>query len=173
MWLPISHVPSQRRFMEQIEKYIEANFPDASIYHKEAFRNSVRYLVTGFSSGSGPSIREHLCSWALVGDGEVSQAFIEGQPITLLYPNGRLPRAGSWTTERAIAFCSPICFGQLPRLALRVIEQEYCFDDDFSDLELVKKWELDEVQYLKRLRRKGKLKQQQYNRYKYLLSKHS
>jgi len=156
-----------------IKEYIEANFPNASTYHREAFKNSVRYLTTGFSSGSGPSIREHLCSWALAGDGEISQTFLRSQPITLLYPDGRLPRAGQWGLSRALEFCSPICLGQLSRLALRVVVQEYCFDDDPKDLELVKKWELDELKQLKCLRKQGKLKQKQYNRYKYLLSKHS
>lgn len=156
---------------EIIKEYIEEHYPDASIYHKEACKNSARYLATGFSSGSGPSIREHLCSWALVGDGEISQAFLGEHPITLLYPDGRLPRAGEWEINRALEFCSPICFGKLSRLALRVVVQEYCFDDDPSDLDIIKRWELDELRRLKRLRKKGKLKQKEYNRYKYLLSK--
>jgi hypothetical protein len=159
--------------MEQIENYTGANFPDASIYKKEAFRNSVSYLVEGFSSGSGPSTREHLCSWALAGDGDISQVFLGNQPTTCIYPDGRLPRAGSWSLDRAITFCSPICFGNLSRLALRVVVQEYCFDDDPEDLALIKKWELDELESLRKLRKKGKLKQKEYNRYKDLLSKHS
>lgn len=161
--------------LKLINQYIEANYPESSIYHREAFKNSVIYLVEGYSSGSGPSIREHLCSWALVGDGEIGQVFIGigKQPITAIYPDGRLPRAGMWEIARAMEFCSPICFGNLSRLALRVVVQEYCFDDDPKDLELIKKWELDELKQLRVSCKRKKLKQQDYLRMKYLSAKHS
>ena len=141
--------------------------PEASVFKQCAFANSVHYLITGYSGGyGGPSIREHLCSWALAGDGEI----VPGN-ITMIIPDGRLPRAGDWKLKRAIAFCQPICFGVLSRQALKVVEREHCFDNDPDDLRIIREWELEELKELSLQRKAGKLPQKQFLRLQYLKNK--
>lgn len=129
--------------MEILEKAMEwgkQNHPDSPIQRHAAFANSVNYLVTGASGGyGGPSVREHCVSWALAGD-----AFNVPTPtnlgmLTMQLPDGRLPQAGRWGFEKACAFAEPICYGGLPSMAKRVYQNEHCFDDDPSDLEVLKK----------------------------------
>lgn len=118
-----------------------ANHPSQSIYHREAFANSVAYLITGASGGSGPSMREHLVSWSLAGGGEISSLALGDEAITVLHPDGTLPRAGEWTIEDAIAHCSPLCFDPAEnyrRLLQNIKEREHCFDDDPQDLEVLR-----------------------------------
>lgn len=119
----------------------QENKPESSEYHKAAFANSVSYLVTGYSGGfGGPSIREHICSHALVGDGyNMLQDTNLGQ-ITVSYPDGRLPSPGEWSFDHAINFCSSICFGPLSKYAIKVVEMEYCFNDDPNDLKQLEDW---------------------------------
>ncbi len=111
--------------------WCQDKYPDASEYHRHAFANSVAYLVTGASSGSGPSIREHCVSMALAGDGENVGLF--------QFPDGRVARAGEWKFERACEFAEPICFGPLPQMAHRFWAEQcqICFDDDPADLALL------------------------------------
>lgn len=114
-----------------------------SVGQRRAFANSVSYLVCGRSGGlSGPSIREHLCSWSLAGpNGEVAQVKTVFQAVlTQITPDGTLPKSGAWTFKAAIAHCEPICFGDLrnylPR-AKQVQDWEYHFDDDDQDLRIL------------------------------------
>lgn len=158
-------------------EYANKHYPQASQSHKTSFAYSVAYYVTGIFAGS-PTIREHLCSWMLAGDGDIStiETSVNGsnyQPMTIIFPDGRLPRAGDWKFDRAVEVCSSICFGQLSRLALKVVVQEYYFDDDPNDLALIKQWELEELTNLKQQRKLGKLKQKDYLRMKWLMNKHS
>lgn len=109
--------------------------PDAALQRHAAFANSVAYLVTGAAGGyGGPSIREHCVSWSLAGDGFNALADTSLGALTLQMPDGRLPRAGDWEFDRACAFAEPIVYGPLPAMAARIIEQEYCFDDDPEDI---------------------------------------
>lgn len=122
-------------------KWAALNYHKASRYHKAAFCNSVAYFVTGISGGSGPSIREHLTTWSLTGDGERQQVETSIGVVTVQFPDGRLKPAGNYTFQEAVTICAPICFGQLPKLALKVYEMEHCFDDDPKDLKLIKQWQ--------------------------------
>lgn len=142
-----------------------------SPYHRAAFANSVAYLVTGWSGGfGGPSIREHLCSHAVMGK-EGFMEVIDGFPV--LFPDGTLPHPSKWGTNEAISFCSPICFGELSRYALKIVEVEYCFDDDPKDLKQISEWEKEELANLLAEKKIGKLKQPKFLRLKYLKSKHN
>ena len=109
--------------------------PNRNNYRHCAFANSVSYLVTGGSGGyGGPSIREHAVSWSLAGDGYNSPVETNLGNINTQFPDGRLPRPGEWEFERACQFAEPICYGQLPAIAKRIYQEEYCFDDDPDDL---------------------------------------
>jgi hypothetical protein len=124
--------------------WANSHHPSASIQHKAAFANSVSYLVTGGSGGlGGPSLREHLCAWSLAGNaGSVEAIAIAGEAMTLLKPDGSLPMPGQWLVDAAIAFCEPLCFGEVEpyrNTLLQIQEREYCFDDDSADLEALKK----------------------------------
>jgi hypothetical protein len=78
--------------LEQAREWAKGKYPDASQFHACAFANSVQYLVLGCSGGfGGPSIREHLCSHALVGDGENILTPTNFGLLTVSYPDGRLP----------------------------------------------------------------------------------
>ena len=57
--------------------------------------------------------------------------------ITVIYPDGTMTRAGQWDYSDAIQYAAPIVFGPLGKQARQVIEQEYYFDDDPADLELL------------------------------------
>jgi hypothetical protein len=94
------------------------------------------YLVSGasVSIGGGPSIREHIVSWSLVGDGERLRVKTELGEMTVLKPDGRLNMPGEWELDAALEYAAPICFGKLPLIAKEVYETEYCFDDDPNDL---------------------------------------
>jgi len=128
--------------LEVINKYIEEKHPNASYSHKEAFRNSVTYLVEGYSSGSGPSLREHLVSWSLMGlEGlvEKTEIVVEGERIVvpLVYRDGRLPKSGEWGIEKALLFADPLCFGPIEdyiEVLKKIAQIEYCFDNDAEDL---------------------------------------
>ena len=122
-----------------------ANHPTQSLHHRAAFANSVAYLVTGASGGSGPSMREHLVSWSLAGGGEISALTLGNEAITVLHPDGTLPMAGQlagqWRTEDAIAHCTPLCFEPAENYKnrlLQISEREHCFDDDPIDLETLR-----------------------------------
>ena len=157
--------------LETALAWAKKNKPEASPYHHYAFANSVAYLVTGASGGySGPSIREHLCSYALAGDGEIVQEVSTG--FQMIVPDRRMKYAGEWTIERAIAFCEPICFGILSRQALFIVETQYCFDDDPSDLRLVGEWEIEELKTLALEKKRGKLPQKKWNRLRFLRGKY-
>lgn len=113
---------------------------EAPIAHKAAFFNAVIYLVTGTASGvGGPSIREHLVSWSLAGpEGLIST---RGDALTVIYPDGSLPRAGAWKIEQAIAHCDPLCFGDIRNYreqAELILKHEKCFDDEPADLEALR-----------------------------------
>ena len=112
---------------------------DSSLAHKAAFANSVQYLVTGFSGGfGGPSLREHLCSWKLAGEnGQAGSVSIDGEAMTILYPDGSLHSAGEWEFDKAMIFCEPLCFNpasEYRNVLIQILEREYCFDDDPQDL---------------------------------------
>ena len=116
----------------------QAKHPYSTNYRHAAFAKIVSYMVTGASGGyGGPSIREYAVSWALAGDG--FNVPTEGS-LTMQFPDGRLPRAGEWEFEQACQFAEPICYGILPAIAKKIVEQEHCFDDDPQDLE--KLWKI-------------------------------
>lgn len=123
-------------------EYAKEKHPNSSLHHKHAFADSVAYLTTGWSGGIGPSVRHHLCSWALAGDEGLNEtASLNGLAITIQYPDGRLPRAGHWEFEKAIEFCDPLCFEPAEKYLktlLQISEREYCFDDDPADLEALR-----------------------------------
>lgn len=118
------------------KKWSRKHYPETNNYRRAAFANSVVYLVTGasVSFGGGPSIREHIVSWSLVGDGVRSTIQTELGELTLLNPDGRIPGPGEWEFEAACEYAAPICFGRLPAIAKTVYAQEHCFDDDPEDL---------------------------------------
>lgn len=130
-------------FLKRAINWASANKPGGSMSHKAAFANSVAYLCSGWSGGyGGPSLREHLCSWALAGDEGLNEtASLNGLAITVQYPDGRLPRAGHWEFEKAVKFCEPLCFEPAQRylkILVQISEREYCFDDDPADLEALR-----------------------------------
>lgn len=108
--------------------------PGASYKRHETFASSVHYFVTGESLGNGPSVREHICSWSLAGDGEIGTVNTTLGKLTQIHPDGRLPGPGEWKIEKAAEFCEPIVYGPLPKLWRRVIEQEYIFNNDEEDI---------------------------------------
>lgn len=125
--------------LEKAMQWAESNRPNESIQHKAAFANSVAYLVTGASGGyGGPSLREHLVSWLLAGKAGKNEAVnIGGTAMTLQCPDGSLPRAGTWTFEKAVFHCNRLCFDpavQYKNTLVQIQEREYCFDDDPADL---------------------------------------
>jgi hypothetical protein len=129
--------------LQRAMQYAIAHQPSASLQHRAAFSNSVAYMVTGSSGGlGGPSIREHLCSWSLAGDlGTIGAVSLGGEAMTVIYPDGTLPKTGEWEYEAAIAHCTPLCFGDIRQWrdrALQILEREYCFDDDPADLEALR-----------------------------------
>jgi len=159
--------------LEEALVWAKKNKPKSSVYHQAALANSVGYLVSRWSGGyGGPSIREHLCSHALVGDGENILAESNLGTITLSCPDGRLPRAGEWEFDAAVQFCKPICFETLSRYALKIVRMEHCFDDDPRDLEQIEKWEIEELKELSLRRKTGKLKQSEWEYLRYLREKH-
>lgn len=117
-----------------------AHHKDADDNHRQAFANSVAYLVTGASGGShGPSLREHLVSWSLMGIGG-NVGSVGG--LTALYPDNSLPRAGEWEYGKAIAFATPLCFDPPEKYLDKLIQisgQEHCFDDAEVDASALKK----------------------------------
>jgi hypothetical protein len=129
--------------LQRAMQHAIAHHTGASLQHRAAFANSVAYLVTGASGGFGrPSIREHLCSWSLVGNlGTIEAISIGGQTMTYMKPDGSLPCSGQWKYEDAIAHCEPLCFGDISlwrNRALQIQEREHCFDDDPEDLEALR-----------------------------------
>lgn len=132
--------------LELINAYIEEHYANASESHKEAFRNSVTYLVGGYSAGSGPSLREHLVSWSLAGlEGivETTEVNINQVPVrlSLIYPDGVLPRAGEWELNKALKHASPYCFGPAEdyiKVLEKIAKAEYCFDNDVQDLKALR-----------------------------------
>lgn len=130
-------------FLKKAMEWASINQPGATMQHKAAFANSVAYLCSGSSGGyGGPSIREHLCSWALAGDEGLNEtASLNGLAVTVQYPDGRLPRPGHWKFEEAVKFCAPFCFEPAEKYIktlLQIVEREYCFDDDPADLEALR-----------------------------------
>ncbi|ATW59396.1 hypothetical protein Cl131_gp128 [Aphanizomenon phage vB_AphaS-CL131] len=130
-------------FLKKAMDWASANKPDTSMSHKAAFANSVAYYCSGWSGGyGGPSMREHLCSWALAGDEGLNEtASLNGLAITIQYPDSRLPRAGHWDFEEAVKFCTPLCFDPAENYRNRLLqiqEREHCFDDDPIDLETLR-----------------------------------
>lgn len=125
---------------DQAMEWAIAHHPSADKNHRHAFAQGVAYLVTGTSGGShGPSLREHLVSWSLMGEkGRVGN--VGG--MTAIYPDGSLPAAGCWEIERAIAHATPLCFDPpetyLDKL-LQISGQEHCFDDAEVDINALKK----------------------------------
>lgn len=121
-------------------EWANTSYPKADPNHHQAFANAVAYLVTGTSGGAhGPSIREHLVSWSLMGtSGKVGD--IGG--MTAIYPDGTLPRAGGWRFGDACQFASPLCFDPPEKYLDELIQisgQEHCFDDAEADIAALKK----------------------------------
>lgn len=111
--------------------WARSHHPTADTNHRQAFANAVTYLVTGASGGShGPSLREHLVSWGLMGIG--------GK----IGDDGTLPRAGQWDYEGAIAFAAPLCFDPPEKFLIQLVQisaHEHHFDDAEVDISAVKK----------------------------------
>ena len=120
--------------------YGMSKYPDAHKSRHQSFAASVEELVTGeYESEHGPTIRSHLVSWSLAGPGGTisvtrTESFSE---ITVIYPDGTMPRAGTWEYTAAIKHAEPIIYGKLHKDAIRVIEQEGYFDDDPADIQLL------------------------------------
>lgn len=125
----------RNQILEKAKKWGQKHHPRSPVQRHAAFANSVVYLVTGGSGGyGGPSIREHAVSWALAGDG-----FNSTLGPTIQFPDGKIPRPGQWNFDQACEFADPIVYGPLPAIASRIVQQEYCFDDDPEDLKFLKK----------------------------------
>jgi hypothetical protein len=116
-------------FLKKAMDWASANKPDASMSHKAAFANSVAYLCSGWSGGyGGPSLREHLCSWALAGDERLNET-------------ASLNGLGHWNFEEAVKFCEPLCFEPAEKYLktlLQISEREHCFDDDPKDIKVLR-----------------------------------
>jgi len=101
--------------LERAMRLVKERRPDASIQKKAAFANSVQYLVTGWSGGfGGPSVREHAASY-LYGGKAGRYTFGEAADL-LLRDDGQI-------------------FVPITDLHRSCCEDEYCFDDDPSDVE--------------------------------------
>lgn len=101
--------------LQNMLKYGQKKYLDAHLSRHAAFANSVAYLVTGMSGGyGGPSIREHCVTWLAIKERKM---------------------AGTWSVDDASKFAEPICYGELPLIALQVYQNESCFDGDPADLE--------------------------------------
>lgn len=126
----------RNQILEKAKKWGQKRHPRSPMQRHAAFANSVVYLVTGSSGGYGrPSIREHAVSWALAGDGfNALVSTTNLGDLTIQFPDGRIPRPGQWDFDRACQFADPIVYGPLPAIASRIVQQEYCFDDDPDDL---------------------------------------
>jgi hypothetical protein len=135
----------QKSILKVINNYIKKNHPNASESHKQAFRNSIIYLVTGYSGGSGPSLREHLVSWRISGpEGKADTVDLylgdSIMTVTVLYTDGTLPKAGEWGIKHALYFADPLCFRPAElyiEVLAQIAKQEHCFDNDAKDLEVL------------------------------------
>ena len=120
--------------------YALGKYPKAHTSRHKAFSASVEELVSGdYNSSHGPTIRSHQVSWSLAGPkGTISVTKTpQFDEITLIYPDGSLPRPGEWSYTDAIAHAEPIVFGVLGANAIKVVQQEGYFDDDPEDLKLL------------------------------------
>lgn len=120
--------------------YGMGKYPNAHRSRHESFAASVEELVTGeYKSDYGPTIRSHLVSWSLAGPGgTISVTRTERfKEVTILYPDGTLPRPGTWEYTAALKHAEPIVYGELGKFAIRVIEQEGYFGDDPADIQLL------------------------------------
>lgn len=98
--------------LTQARELVDAQRPEASVQKRAAFANSVATLVTGWSGGfGGPSVREHAASRM---HGGMQHSFKEAVDL-LLNESG------------------PI-FGPLNKVHEECWEEEFCFDDDPSDV---------------------------------------
>ncbi len=104
--------------LEKARALVEERKPGASPQHKAAFANSVAYFVTGESGGyGGPSVREHAAS-------------------RIAYTRA------SWTFDEAVLELirdDGVIFGPITDLHRQCWEDEYCFDDDATDVALLSK----------------------------------
>jgi len=83
--------------------------PDTSPQHQAAFANSVATIITGWSGGyGGPSMREHAATRQIGCRSDLS-------------------------FDEVCSLVEPVVFGPLTE-EHRIVEEEYCFDDDPSDL---------------------------------------
>lgn len=123
-------------FLEKALEWAKINYPSAPAQQWAAFANSVSYLCSGFSGGyGGPSVREHAVSHALAGqNGKTLGIETNLGGLAVLFPDGSLPRAGSWKFDTACQFAASICFGPIERLHFECYRTEHCFDDSPEDL---------------------------------------
>jgi hypothetical protein len=91
----------------------EVAHPKANAAHHGAFANSVAYAVTGFSGGSGPSMREHWC--------------------TRLFLQAGTP--GGFTFDEGISICEEVCYGPLTVEIASMQLHESCIGDSAEDTE--------------------------------------
>jgi hypothetical protein len=115
--------------------------PDAPPEHHRAFANSVLELVRNEAdiAASGPSCREYAVSRASAGDGYAQKIAVDGKEMTAIFPDGRMPRPGKWSFERACEFAEPLCYGKLTPLHHACFKTEPCFDEAEEDLKELKK----------------------------------
>lgn len=154
--------------LKQAMEYALTHYPSESAQRRAAFANSVAYLVTGWSGGyGGPSVREHLVSWWVHNPSTIKfdHWSISHEPT--------LPKPGEWKVEEAYLVCEAFCFRSLPKAtSLRIAAIEQCFDDDPTDLKVIRAREEVELEILLSDRRKsGKLNQRQWNRLRFLKEK--
>lgn len=126
--------------LAQALAWAQAQYPEAGGARQAAFANSVAYLVNAGVSGGygGPSIREHAVSLALslAEDGSVTLVKTISGKLPLIMQDTRMPQAGEFDFEEAMAFCEEICFGPITKLHRRAAQiMGPHFDDADDDLE--------------------------------------
>jgi len=115
-------------YLELAKKFIEEKKPNESQQKKDAFTNSVPYVLLGISGGyGGPSVREHSS-------------------------NILKRKKSNWTFEEVCTELikdDGLIFGPIKNIHRIIFENEYCFDDDPEDIkrleELEAYEELDDV----------------------------
>jgi len=102
--------------------WVIQTYPEASIYKRLAFVNSVTYLVTGKREGlGGPSLRERLV---------VRQA-----------ERNKHLKPGEWKFEEACRFAAEYCFApceDFSYLLGQILEEEFTYHDDPDDIKELK-----------------------------------
>lgn len=112
---PFSEFDRYDSILDKAKAYIDKQKPEASNFHRAAFANVVAYLATGISGGfGGPSVREHAAVWVY----RAKTMTLSEIVIVLEHAQG-------------------VIFGPITKLHAQIYEDEYCFNDDPKDLEIL------------------------------------